>query len=56
MAIDPSRRYGDANALRADIERYLAGDPIDAPRDSGWYVLSRLAAKNKPLVGAAVVA
>ena len=55
LSKDPHRRYSDANALCADLEHFLAGEPIDARRDSAWYVLSRLALKHKPIVGAGVI-
>ena len=35
------RRYQSANELQADIDRYLSGEPIEAKRDSGWYVLKK---------------
>lgn len=54
MAKDPQRRYSDANAMCADLKHYLAGEPIDARRDSAWYVLSRLALQHKPIVGAGI--
>lgn len=33
------RRYQSAGELARDIRRYLAGEPIEAMRDSGWYVI-----------------
>jgi len=41
LAKEPDRRYQSAAALARDIEHYLAGEPIDAKRDSGWYVLRK---------------
>jgi predicted Ser/Thr protein kinase len=38
---DPSRRYETAGELARDVRRYLAGDPIDARRDSTFYVLRK---------------
>jgi len=35
------RRYQTAGELARDIERYLANEPIEAKRDSGWYVLRK---------------
>lgn len=35
------RRYQTAGELARDIERYLNGEPIEAKRDSGWYVLRK---------------
>ena len=41
LAKEPDRRYQSAEALGRDIEHYLADEPIDAKRDSGWYVLRK---------------
>ena len=41
LAKEPARRYQSAEALARDVEHYLAGEPIDAKRDSGWYVLRK---------------
>ena len=38
---EPSRRYASAIALAEDVERYLTSRPIEARRDSRWYVLSK---------------
>ena len=38
---DRARRYETANALAIDIQRHLVGEPIEAKRDSGWYVLRK---------------
>jgi serine/threonine protein kinase len=38
---DPSRRYETAGELARDVRRYLVGDPIDARRDSTFYVLRK---------------
>ncbi|HSS66652.1 MAG TPA: serine/threonine-protein kinase [Gammaproteobacteria bacterium] len=38
---EPERRYQSAGELARDLERYLAGDPIEAKRDSGLYVLKK---------------
>ncbi|MFO0874119.1 MAG: WD40 repeat domain-containing serine/threonine-protein kinase [Phycisphaerales bacterium] len=43
MAKEPARRYQSAAALRDDIDHYLAGEPIEARRDSTWYVLRKTA-------------
>lgn len=54
LAKDPTRRYADANALRADLESYLEGAPIEARRDNTLYVLLRLALRHKSVVAAGV--
>ena len=55
---DPERRYASAAALADDIERYLAGRPIEARSHSGLYVLKKTIARYKALsavtVGSAV--
>lgn len=41
LAKDRERRYQTAGELARDIERYLAGDTIEAKRDSAMYVLKK---------------
>ncbi|UCC32110.1 MAG: tetratricopeptide repeat protein, partial [Phycisphaerales bacterium] len=41
LAKERERRYQSADALRQDIASYLAGDPIEAKRDSSLYVLRK---------------
>ncbi|MEM8678588.1 MAG: serine/threonine-protein kinase [Planctomycetota bacterium] len=41
------QRYQTAGALAADIERYLAGEPIEAKRDSLRYWLGKQIARHK---------
>ncbi len=53
LAKEPDRRYQSAEALRRDVEQYLAGEPIDAKRDSGWYVLRKTLQRYKLQAGAA---
>jgi tRNA A-37 threonylcarbamoyl transferase component Bud32 len=36
---DPARRYQSAAAFGEDLRRYLAGEAIEAKRDSHWYIL-----------------
>lgn len=47
MEKDKARRYGSAAELAADIRRYLAGDPIWAKRDSGFYVIRKTLLRYK---------
>ena len=41
LAKEPERRYQTAGELAADIRRRLADEPIEAKRDSGWYLLRK---------------
>ncbi len=41
LAKDPDRRYQTALDLARDVRRHLSGEPIEARRDSTWYVLSK---------------
>lgn len=54
LAADPQRRYPSAEALGADIRRYLEGRPISARRDSAWYRLRKFAKRNRYALAAAV--
>mgnify|MGYP001586768535 FL=1 len=38
---EPDRRYQSAAALMEELRRYLAGEVIEAKRDSPWYVLRK---------------
>ena len=53
LAKDKDRRYQSADALRADIKHYLAGEPIEAKRDSTWYVLQKTVRRHKAPFSAA---
>jgi tetratricopeptide (TPR) repeat protein len=55
LAKEPDRRYQSVEALRGDIEHYLAGKPIEAKRDSGWYVLTKTLLRYKLQVAAAAL-
>jgi serine/threonine protein kinase/Flp pilus assembly protein TadD len=41
LAKERERRYQTAGDLARDLRHYLAGEPIDARRDSNWYVLRK---------------
>jgi len=41
LAKEPERRYQTAGDLDRDLQRYLQGEPIEAKRDSTWYVLRK---------------
>jgi len=53
LAKDRERRYQSAGALAADVRRYLAGEAIEAKRDSGWYVLRKSLRRHRVAVMAA---
>ncbi len=58
LAKDRAERYQSAAALAADLERCLAGEPVDARRGSGWYLLRKAVVVNRrrlALVAAGVV-
>jgi hypothetical protein len=57
LATEPEDRYGSAEALDRDLGRYLAGEPVEARRQSLSYVLRRhLARRRKTLAAAAGLA
>jgi serine/threonine-protein kinase len=43
----PADRYSTADALSEDIERYLAGEPIAARTDGGWYHTSKFISRHR---------
>lgn len=47
LAKEKERRYQSAGELARDIRRYLAGEPIEAKRDSGWYVIRKTLNRHK---------
>jgi serine/threonine protein kinase len=59
---DRGRRYETASGMARDIERYLAGDAIEAGPPSGWYRLCKFGRRNRvilttaALVAAALIA
>lgn len=55
---EPARRYQSAGELARDIDRYLAGEPIEASRDSMSYLLrkrSRRYVQKHPVVSSLVI-
>lgn len=54
LAKERDRRYQSSGELGRDIRRYLAGETIEAKRDSGWYVITKTL--NRHRVPVAVVA
>jgi len=55
MRKDPSRRYGSADQLSADIRRYLEGRPVLARRDSFAYRAGKFIQRNRWPLGAAAL-
>lgn len=57
LSKEPERRYQNAGELRRDISHYLSNEPIDAKRDSGWYVLKKSIRRYKlPIAAAGAIA
>lgn len=44
---EPERRYASAAALADDLRRYLAGRPIHARPDRGWYRFGKLLSRHR---------
>ena len=44
---DRSRRYETASGLARDVERYLAGEPVEAGPPSAWYRFRKFARRNR---------
>ena len=55
LAPEPDRRYGSAQALADDLRRYLAGEPVEAKRASGWYRARVFVRRHAVLVAAASI-
>ncbi|HUN82662.1 MAG TPA: protein kinase [Phycisphaerae bacterium] len=47
LAKERERRYQSAAEFSNDIRHYLSGEPIEAKRDSHWYVLRKALRRNK---------
>src|SRR5690606_25241611 len=52
LAEDPEQRYATAEALGADLRRWLAGEPVLAQKPKLGYRLRKVAARNKAAVAA----
>jgi tetratricopeptide (TPR) repeat protein/tRNA A-37 threonylcarbamoyl transferase component Bud32 len=58
LAKERDRRYQTAGEVARDVERYLAGEPIEAKRDSAWYVISKTLQRHRAptaMIGAGLV-
>ncbi|MEO8058219.1 MAG: serine/threonine-protein kinase [Burkholderiales bacterium] len=51
LAKQPERRYGSVEALRADLDRWLAGEPVQATPPSTAYRLGKFALRHRWGVG-----
>jgi tetratricopeptide (TPR) repeat protein/tRNA A-37 threonylcarbamoyl transferase component Bud32 len=56
MALRPEARYATVLDLAADLERWLAGEPVAAWREPLWTRAIRLARRHKPAVVGSIVA
>jgi len=52
---EPSRRYVTADSFKADIERYLSGDTVEARGGARLYRLGRTLRRNRGLVAAVLL-
>ncbi len=53
LAKERERRYQSAETLSRDIGHYLSGEPIDAKRDSRWYVIRKTLRRYRVAAGVA---
>ncbi|MHC5111164.1 MAG: serine/threonine protein kinase, partial [Planctomycetota bacterium] len=47
LSKEPDRRYQTAGELARDIRRFQANEPIEAKRDSGWYIVRKTISRHK---------
>ncbi|UCF69250.1 MAG: serine/threonine protein kinase, partial [Acidobacteriota bacterium] len=52
---DRTRRYETANAMRRDLERYLANEPVSASPPGAFYRLRKFAQRNRVAVAVGAV-
>lgn len=53
---EPARRYQTAGELAGDARRYLAGEPIEAKRESAWYMTKKIVRRHRATAVMAVAA
>ena len=51
MEKEPARRYGSAQALAEELERWLRGEPIQARPCSNWVRMRKWAGRNPKIAG-----
>jgi serine/threonine-protein kinase len=56
MHEDPARRYATVDALIRDVDRFLAGQPLEARPDSLWYRTAKFVRRNRAQVVVGVLA
>ncbi|HYI97117.1 MAG TPA: serine/threonine-protein kinase [Bryobacteraceae bacterium] len=52
MHNDAGQRYASAEALRRDIDHYLAGEPLEARPDTHWYRTRKFVRRHRIVVAA----
>src|SRR5215472_4134676 len=52
---DRNRRYETASAFAADVQRYLADEPVQACPPSAWYRIRKFARRNKRALATTIV-
>ncbi len=55
LSKEKERRYQTVLDLQRDLERYTAGQPVEAKGDSTWYVLKKSLRRHRAPVAAAVL-
>src|ERR1043166_5237785 len=55
LAKERQRRYQSVGNLSEDIGRFLAGESIEAKRDSGWYVIRKVARRYRVALSVATI-
>jgi WD40 repeat protein len=55
LSKEPQRRYQSVSALAQDVRHYLADEPIDAKRDSTWYMLAKTVRRHRLPVSLALL-
>jgi serine/threonine protein kinase len=55
LSKDPNRRYLTASELARDVRSYRDGLPIEAKRDSGWYMMKKSIARHRALAASSVL-